>query len=84
MNEIFEKLIKWCVENNLFAEVGIEGDWLGGFYPRICISNGRKKITHLFYIAGGVLSVDNWKDQRNDIELKLFLGDAIRALKGGG
>ena len=79
MNEIIESLITWCF-NNKFAVTLDVFSKAGGFWVTVTLTRGVYHIKHYFYIAGGVMSVDNWRNSLCDKELACFLEEAEREI----
>lgn len=75
MNDIIEKLIEWCEENNYCVDLSIYGRH-GGIFVSITLRKYEYKISHKFYVAGGKLSIQNWRMTNNNLELLNFLKTA--------
>ena len=75
MNEIIVSLITWCVSNKYALTIDIYSS-CGGFYVVLTLKRGKYNFKHYFYVAGGVLNIDNWRLSRCDLELESFLEEA--------
>lgn len=93
MNEIMEKLIQWCADNNYGVDISIHGS-MGGLWLTLTLSHSRYNkqkrkyenlhLQHAFYIPNGVLCVENWQRGRCDLDLENFLEEAKEQFYGEG
>ena len=75
MNEIIEALIQWCTDNGYMVDIQI-GTAFPSYAVFITLKRGTLKYTHEFYITGGVLCIDRWRDFPRELEIEAFLKDA--------
>ncbi len=75
MNEAIERLIDWCATYGWGVDLWMHGS-MGSIWLTVTLSYGTKKLSHCFYIPGGVLCVDNWRRGQCDVELDHFLEEA--------
>lgn len=90
MNEVFEKLIQWCADNNYGVDISLHGK-MGGLWLTLTLCRSRwnkhkreyenVRLSHAFYIPNGVLCVENWKRGSCDKELDCFISEANEKLK---
>lgn len=80
INEIIEKLLDWCKENNYCASIDVVNK-NGDTYLILILSYGRKEYNHVFNIKNGDISSENWKRTKCDLELIKFLKKAENRFK---
>ena len=80
MNEIIEHLITWCVENGYATGINLYSAY-GGFWVDVTLKKYKDQYSQSFYIAGGVLNIENWRASGNEDELNQFLKDAEQHFK---
>lgn len=86
MNEIIEALIQWCIDNGYFVDIQI-GSAFPSYAVSITLKKGKFRYKHEFYIAGGVLCLDRWRDFPREPEIEAFLKNAkeeFERAKGNG
>lgn len=79
MNEIIRSLIQWTEENGMAPEIYFRSV-AGGIWVVVTLRHNKKCISHEFYVAGGVLCVQNWDRFPNEEELNCFIEEAKAGL----
>ena len=59
MNEIIRKLIHWTEKTGMIPDISFTFIQ-GSIYCVLKLSKNGKSIAHMFYIAGGSLTLENW------------------------
>lgn len=72
MNDIIESLIQWCTDNGYMVDIQV-GTAFPSYAVFITLKKGKFRCKHEFYMAGGVLCLDRWRDFPREQEIEAFL-----------
>lgn len=67
MNEILESVVHWCELHECAVKIDIFSE-MAGLFLKLTIYKRGKTISHEFYISGGVLSLQNWRNSNCHLE----------------
>ena len=82
LHEIIRKLIHWTEKTGMIPTISF-AFIQGGIYCVLTLSKNGKSIEHMFYIAGGCLTLENWDRfyLENEYDVGKFILEAKEKLE---